>query len=67
VGFTQQGLFLMALGLGDRISALSFRDNARGEAIAAAQDVMKIMQRREVLHQLIDPNGIRRLWCFSSK
>jgi SAM-dependent MidA family methyltransferase len=58
VGFTQQGLFLMALGLGDRISALSFRDNARGEAIAAAQDVMKIMQRREALHQLIDPMGL---------
>jgi SAM-dependent MidA family methyltransferase len=57
-GFTQQGLFLMALGLGDRISALSSRDNARGEAIAAAQDVMKIMQRREALHQLIDPMGL---------
>jgi SAM-dependent MidA family methyltransferase len=58
VGFTQQGLFLMALGLGDRISALSGRDSARGEAIAGAQDVMTIMRRRDALHQLIDPRGL---------
>jgi SAM-dependent MidA family methyltransferase len=58
VGFTQQGLFLMALGLGDRIAALSSTDNARGQAIAKAQDVMTIMQRRETLHQLIDPMGL---------
>jgi SAM-dependent MidA family methyltransferase len=58
VGFTQQGLFLMALGLGDRIAALSSTDNALGQAIAKAQDVMSIMQRREALHQLIDPMGL---------
>src|SRR5919199_276624 len=58
VGFTQQGLFLMALGLGDRIAALSSTDNARGQAIAKAQDVMTIMRRREALHQLMDPMGL---------
>ncbi len=58
VGFTQQGLFLMALGLGDRIAALSSTDNARGQAIAKAQDVMTIMQRREALHQLMNPMGL---------
>jgi SAM-dependent MidA family methyltransferase len=58
VGFTQQGLFLMALGLGDRIAALSYTNNARGQAIAGAQDVMTIMQRREALHQLMNPMGL---------
>ncbi|HEY9613369.1 class I SAM-dependent methyltransferase, partial [Allocoleopsis sp.] len=58
VGFTQQGLFLMALGLGDRIGALSARDSDRGNAIATGQDVIKIMQRRQSLHQLMDPMGL---------
>lgn len=58
VGFTQQGLFLMALGLGDRISTLSYRDSDRGQTNAAAQDVMNIMQRRDALHQLINPMGL---------
>jgi SAM-dependent MidA family methyltransferase len=58
VGFTQQGLFLMALGLGDRISALSSADNTRGQAIASGQDVITIMRRRDALHQLIDPMGL---------
>ncbi len=58
VGFTQQGLFLMALGLGDRIAALSSTDNARGQATAKAQDVVTIMRRRDALHQLIDPMGL---------
>jgi SAM-dependent MidA family methyltransferase len=58
VGFTQQGLFLMALGLGDRIAALSARDSDRGNASAKGQDVMKIMQRRQTLHQLMDPMGL---------
>ncbi|HEY9632689.1 MAG TPA: class I SAM-dependent methyltransferase [Coleofasciculaceae cyanobacterium] len=55
VGFTQQGLFLMALGLGDRIAALSAVDNTR---IANAQDVMTIMRRREALHGLMNPMGL---------
>lgn len=48
--FTQQGLFLMALGMGDRIAALS-----RPEPDVTAQD---ILQRRETLHALIDPAGL---------
>lgn len=54
VGFTQQGLFLMALGLGERLSFLS----ATGDAIATGKDVLRVMQRRQALHQLIDPMGI---------
>ncbi|AFY50134.1 hypothetical protein Nos7524_4375 [Nostoc sp. PCC 7524] len=48
VGFIQQGLFLMALGLGDRIAALSH------QKIPLSQ----LLQRRESLHQLIDPMGM---------
>jgi SAM-dependent MidA family methyltransferase len=58
VGFTQQGLFLMALGLGDRIAALSSADTARGQEIAGAKDLVAIMQRRQALHQLFDPMGL---------
>lgn len=58
VGFTQQGLFLMALGLGDRIAALSSADTARGQEIAGAKDLVAMMQRRQALHQLLDPMGL---------
>jgi SAM-dependent MidA family methyltransferase len=58
VGFTQQGLFLMALGLGDRLMTLSARDPAQSDAIANAQDVITIMRRREALHQLMNPMGL---------
>ncbi|MEQ9234716.1 class I SAM-dependent methyltransferase [Coleofasciculus sp. E2-BRE-01] len=58
VELTKQGLFLMALGLGDRISALSGLGSHQGQAIAGAQDVIRIMQRRDALHQLIDPTGL---------
>ncbi|MBW4642630.1 MAG: class I SAM-dependent methyltransferase [Goleter apudmare HA4340-LM2] len=47
-GFTQQGLFLMILGLGDRIAALSHQQ----------QPLSQLLQRREALHQLIDPSGL---------
>ncbi len=50
VGFTQQALFLMALGMGDRIAALSQPDPD-----VTAQD---ILQQRETLHALIDPAGL---------
>jgi SAM-dependent MidA family methyltransferase len=40
LGFTKQGLFLMELGLGDRITQ------------------PKTLERRQVLHQLIDPMGL---------
>jgi len=58
VGFTKQALFLMALGLGNRLTALSAFDEVRGQAIATGKDVLTIMQRRQVLHQLIDPMGL---------
>jgi SAM-dependent MidA family methyltransferase len=48
VGFTQQGLFLMALGLGERLTALS----------SGKFNFPEIMQRREALHQLINPMGL---------
>jgi SAM-dependent MidA family methyltransferase len=49
IAFTQQGLFLMALGLGDRIAAVS---------TTPGLDIATALQRREVLHQLIDPMGL---------
>ncbi|QMS91140.1 class I SAM-dependent methyltransferase [Nostoc edaphicum CCNP1411] len=48
IGFIQQGLFLMALGLGDRIAALSYQK----------QLLSQLLQRRDALHQLIDPTGL---------
>ncbi len=47
IAFTQQGLFLMALGLGDRIS-----NNATGS------DLTQILRRRDALHGLINPMGL---------
>jgi len=71
---TKQGLFLMELGLGDRLVTLSnfgsnfgsnLSSNSRSdlgftidEGVASAQTVMNIMQRRQALHQLIDPLGL---------
>ncbi len=48
VGLTQQGLFLMALGLGDRLSQLSDGNYSLPE----------ILNRRDALHQLINPTGL---------
>jgi SAM-dependent MidA family methyltransferase len=48
IGFTKQGMFLMALGLGDRISTVSSSDG----------DIQTILTRRQNLHQLIDPMGL---------
>ena len=48
VGWTQQGLFLMALGIGERLAALSFQQ----------QSISQLLQRREGLHQLINPGGL---------
>lgn len=48
VGFTQQALFLMALGLGDRIATLS----------TTVSDVATLLRRREALHRAIDPMGL---------
>jgi SAM-dependent MidA family methyltransferase len=48
LGFRQQGIFLMALGLGDRLSELS----------SGKYNFQQILQRRDALHQLIDPGGL---------
>lgn len=48
VGSIQQGLFLMALGLGDRLSALS----------SSNIGLQQVLQRRDAFHQLIDPTGL---------
>ena len=49
IGFTQQALFLMALGLGDRIAAIS---QTQG------QNLSEVLRRREALHSLINPMGL---------
>lgn len=48
LGFTQQGLFLMALGLGERIAAIS----------TGSGDLNQLLQRRDALHQLLDAQGL---------
>ena len=48
IGFTKQGMFLMALGLGDRLNELS---NGK-------YNIMQVLQRRDALHQLINPLGL---------
>jgi SAM-dependent MidA family methyltransferase len=48
VGFIQQGMFLMALGLGERIAAIS----------SSGGDIRSLLHRRQNLHQLIDPIGL---------
>jgi len=51
VGFTQQGLFLMALGLGERLSAITTSGTE-------SQGIQEVLRRRQALHQLIDPMGL---------
>jgi SAM-dependent MidA family methyltransferase len=48
IAYVQQGLFLMALGLGDRLNL-----NA-----ASVANFMDILRRREALHALINPLGL---------
>jgi SAM-dependent MidA family methyltransferase len=48
VGFIQQGMFLMALGLGERIASIS----------SSGGDLQSLLHRRQNLHQLIDPMGL---------
>ena len=55
IGFTQQGLFLMALGLGSRLSQLS---NPQSNQTATAKTIQAIMMRRDALQQLISPLGL---------
>ena len=49
VGFIQQGMFLMALGLGTRIAEISN---------ISSGDIQSLLRRRQNLHQLIDPMGL---------
>jgi SAM-dependent MidA family methyltransferase len=49
VGTTQQALFLMALGLGDRIAAT---------AQSSSRSLSETLRRREALHSLINPMGL---------
>lgn len=51
-GCLPQGLFLMALGLGDRLSALGQPPDQGQPSLGA------LLQRRERLHQLINPLGL---------
>ncbi|MGF1672248.1 MAG: class I SAM-dependent methyltransferase [Rivularia sp. (in: cyanobacteria)] len=48
IGLTKQGLFLMALGLGERVARLS----------ESKQPLSTLLQRRDSLHQLLDPLGL---------
>jgi SAM-dependent MidA family methyltransferase len=48
LGYTKQALFLMNLGLGDRLNELS-----NGKI-----PLTKILQRRQELHNLINPEGL---------
>lgn len=54
VGLTQQGLFLMALGLGERVASLS----------QSKQPLSNLLQRRDSLHQLLDPLGLGGFHVF---
>ena len=56
MGWTQQGLFLMALGIGERFS---LSEVERLAALSSQQQpISQLLQRREGLHQLINPSGL---------
>lgn len=52
LGQTQQGMFLMALGLGDRLNDLAQLPGTDSATVRYA------IQKREALHRLIDPMGL---------
>lgn len=52
LGVTQQAMFLMALGLGDRLAALGQSDSTD------PQEIMQRLRQRDALHQLISPMGL---------
>lgn len=52
VGFTKQGLFLMALGLGDRLMALS------QSTATDSKTIQDILFQRDALQRLVDPMGL---------
>jgi SAM-dependent MidA family methyltransferase len=53
IGLTKQGLFLMALGLSDRLAQVTHTSVTNQNT-----DGMAILQQRQALHQLIDPTGL---------
>lgn len=52
VGLTKQALFLMALGLGDRMASI------RNSPATTPAEVQATLRRREALHQLASPIGL---------
>jgi SAM-dependent MidA family methyltransferase len=52
IGLTQQAMFLMALGLGDRLVALGQSDSTD------PQEIIDRLRQRDALHQLINPMGL---------
>jgi SAM-dependent MidA family methyltransferase len=52
LGITQQAVFLMALGLGDRIAQVTQVAGLSG------QQVLDRLKTRDALHRLIDPTGL---------
>jgi SAM-dependent MidA family methyltransferase len=52
--FTRQGIFLMSLGLGDRLTALLAADPHLPEN----ETIDLILRRRQLLHSAIDPQGL---------
>jgi SAM-dependent MidA family methyltransferase len=60
IGWTQQAMFLMALGLGDRLMAIGQTDPGASipELSIPELSIPEILQRRQTLHGLIDPSGL---------
>ena len=58
LGLTQQAYFLMALGLGDRIAALSQTETQN------IQEINDRLQTRTALHKLIDPTGLGNFYVL---
>ncbi len=52
IEYTKQGLFLMELGLGDRLNAISSNQSFN------PQDIHVLLHQRDALHQLINPTGL---------
>jgi SAM-dependent MidA family methyltransferase len=52
LGFTSQGLFLMALGLGQRLTRTIHTETT------SPQDFQERLSRRDALHQLMNPMGL---------
>lgn len=58
LGLLPQGMFLMALGLGDRLATLGQSDSREPQA------VQKLLRRREALQALVNPIGMGNFWVL---